>query len=230
MDNYYNDQYIPSINKHGKILGWIAILVIFLPVLIVTFYFGVIPDKDPFIVAVTAQLSINAIWWIIEPISFYPILGIPGTYLSFLSGNISNLRIPCAAAAQKAAGVKAGSDESTIIATIGVCASIFVNVIFLVIAVVLGSKVISSLPDSVVSSLNFLLPALFGAVFAQFAIDDKKTGLIAMILAIIALTLYNFGLFNWIPIDPFIGVIVVPIFGTIFVARWLHTRKELEQE
>ncbi len=222
MSNYYKDNYIPSINKLGKLIGTLSIFVIFLPVLIVTFVFDVFPDKEPLIVAVTAQLSINAVWWFIEPISFYPILGIPGTYISFLSGNISNLRIPCAAAAQKATNVEPGSDESTIVATLGVGASVFVNTILLIIAVIIGSKVLSSLPAQVVDSLYFLLPALFGAVFAQFAIDDKITGIVAMVLAIITLLLYNNGFLNWIPLDPFIAVIIIPIFGTILYARVKH--------
>ncbi len=222
MSNYYQDKYLPTINKFGKLIGSLSIFVIFLPVIIVTFVFDIVPDKEPLIVAVMAQLSINAVWWFIEPISFYPILGVPGTYISFLSGNISNLRIPCAAAAQKATNVEPGSDESTIVATLGVGASVFVNTILLVIAVIIGSRVLSSLPEGFVNSLYFLLPALFGAVFAQFAIDDKITGVVAMVLAIITLVLYNNGLLAWIPLDPFIAVIIIPIFGTILYSRIKH--------
>ena len=57
--------------------------------------------------------------WFVEPISYFPIVGVAGTYMAFVSGNISNLRIPCAMIAQKAAGVEPGTDRGSIVATLG---------------------------------------------------------------------------------------------------------------
>ncbi|SCZ80375.1 hypothetical protein [Acidaminobacter hydrogenoformans] len=225
-DEYYKNIYLPQISKLGKKTGWLGVLLIFAPVLAVTFFFRIVPEMDLLIIAITAQLSVNAIWWIIEPISFYPILGVPGTYMAFLSGNISNLRIPCAAAAQRALNIEPGSEKATIVSTIGVAASVYVNVILLIIAVVIGSSILEQMPDAVKISLNFLLPALFGAIFAQFAIDDKKTGAFAMIIAIGSLLMYNQGMFDWLPLDPFIAVILTPIFGTILVARIMYKRSQ----
>lgn len=227
---YYKNSYLPSINKLGKATGWIAALLIFAPVLAVTFIFGIVPRTDFLLIAVAAQLSVNAVWWVIEPISFYPILGVPGTYIAFLSGNISNLRIPCAAAAQRAVGVEPGSDEATVVSTIGIAASVYVNVILLTIAVIIGSTVLQQLPEGVISALNFLLPSLFGAVFAQFAIDDKKTGVIAMLIAIVTLLAYKNGMFNWLPLDPFIAVILIPIFGTVLAARIMYSKGMYESK
>ncbi len=73
--------------------------------------------------------------------------------MAFLSGNIGNLRIPSAAAALKATNTKLGTDEGSIISTIGVAASVFVNIILLVIGVFIGSQVLSHLPSVVVDSL-----------------------------------------------------------------------------
>lgn len=224
MNNYYKENYIPQIVKTGKLTCWIGSLLVFVPALIVTFFYGAIPGKGPLTVAIIAQLSVNAVWWFIEPISFFPILGIPGTYISFLSGNISNLRIPCAAAALKATDTKVGTDEGSIISTIGVSASVFVNIIMLVVGVIVGSKLINMLPDSVRSSFGFLLPALFGAVFAQFAVDDIKSAVCGMGLGIISLLLYNKGLFNWIPFDPYVVNILVPIFGTMLLAKFTYKK------
>lgn len=223
-NNYYKDTYIPSINKLGKRTGWLGVLMVFMPVLAITFIFGIRPKMEFLMIAVTAQLSVNAVWWVIEPVSFYPILGVPGTYIAFLSGNISNLRIPCAAAAQRAVGVKPGTDEATVISTVGIVASVYVNVIILVVTVIIGSTVLQQMPETVKEALNFLLPSLFGAVFAQFAIDDKKTGVIAMIIAIGTLLMYKAGMFNWFPIDPFIANILIPIFGTVLIARFMYAK------
>lgn len=220
--SYYKDTYIPEIHKMGKITGWIALILIFLPPLATMFIWNITPDKKPLMIAITAQLSVNAIWWVIEPISFFPILGVPGTYISFLSGNISNLRIPCATAALKITGVETGTDEASIISTISIAASVFVNVILLTIAVLLGSSVLTVLPEGIKTSLGYLLPALFGGVFAQFAIDNKRLGTVSMVTAISTYLLYSKGFFNWVPLDPFIAVILIPIFGTIMFAKMTY--------
>lgn len=222
--NYYDEVYIPQIVKAGKLTGWIGILLIFAPVLVVTFFYRVIPDREPLMIAILAQLSINAVWWVIEPVSFFPILGVPGTYIACLSGNVSNLRIPCAAAALKATGIKVGTQEGSIISTIGISASVFVNIILLSIGVSVGSSLLASLPKEITVVLNFLLPSLFGAVFAQFAIDDPKNASVAMTIGVGSLIAYNNGLFNWFPIDPFIPTIFLPIFGTLVIARIMYAK------
>lgn len=227
--NYYQEKYLPGIIKTGKWTSWVGALFVFVPALVVTFFFGIMPAKGPFMVAIVAQLSVNAVWWFIEPVSFFPVLGVPGTYMSFLSGNVSNLRLPCAAAALKATDTEVGTEKGSIISTIGVATSVIVNTIFLVIGVVVGSKLISMLPKSVTDSFTFLLPALFGAVYAQFAVDDVKSGVCGISLGVITLLLYNRGMFNWLPIDPFVANLVIPIFGTMMFARAMYKRKLKKQ-
>lgn len=222
--NYYQNTFLPGIIRTGKWTCWIGAIIVFLPAIAVTVFYGIVPAKGPFMVAIIAQLSVNAVWWFIEPISFFPILGIPGTYVSFLSGNISNLRIPCAAAALKATETQVGSEKGSIISTIGVGASVFVNIILLVIGVIVGTKLIAMLPKNVTDSFSFLLPALFGAVFAQFAVDDIKSAICGMGLGVGTLLLYNRGVFDWIPFDPFVINILVPIFGTMLFARIVYKK------
>lgn len=227
-NNYFDNTYIPQIVKWGRIIGWIGTLIIFLPALYITFVYGVVPARGPFITAVIAQLSVNAIWWVVEPVSFFPVLGVAGTYISNLSGNTSNLKLPCAAAAQKATGVIPGTSEASIISTIGICASVFVNTTFLVIGVVVGAQAISMLPEEIRSALTYLLPALFGAVFAQFAVDDIKTGVVAILLGVGSLIAYRVGLFNWIPLDPSIPTLLIPIAGSLIFAKVTFKDKETD--
>ena len=82
--------------------------------------------------------------WFVEPISYFPIVGVAGTYMAFVSGNISNLRIPCAMIAQKAAGVEPGTDRGSIVATLGMAVSIIVNVIILAAGIFAGAQVLIS--------------------------------------------------------------------------------------
>lgn len=228
MNNYYKDEFLPKIIRIGKWTNWVAVLWVMVPAITVTFFFGIVPGKTQLMTALAAQISVNAVWWFVEPVSFFQVLGVPGTYMAFLTGNVSNLRLPCAAAALKATNTIIGTEKGTIISTIGVSASVFMNTTLLTICVVAGSHIMNMLPDAIVTKLTLLLPALFGAIFAQFAVDDVKSAICGMGLAIGSLLLYTKGLLNWFPIDPFIPAIIIPIFGTmIFTRITFNKRKEV---
>ncbi len=218
--NYYNNEYIPQIVKIGKFTCWLGSLIVLLPPLAVTFIYGIVPSKEAMAIALIAQLSINAVWWFIEPISFFPVLGVPGTYMAFLSGNIGNLRIPCASAALKATDTKPGTPEASIISSVGVSASVIVNIVLLVVGVIVGSAVINSLPEGIRNSFNFLLPAMFGALMMQFSVDDIKSGAVAMLLGAGSMLIYNAGGYDWFPIDPFVPNLLIPIIGTALFAKF----------
>lgn len=142
-------------------------------------------------------------------------LGIPGTYMAFLSGNLSNLRVPCSSVAQKAAGVEEGTPEGAVFSTIGVAVSIVVNLAILTIGVLLGVQIISLIPASFVSALTFLVPALYGAMLMQMVLYTPKIALISVPLGIITLMISKTGLF-----DSSVAILI-SVFGSIFIGRLL---------
>jgi len=111
---YYNKVYIPGIVKWGKITMLLGIITCFGPALVISVVYGCMPPVSAIIAGTIAQISVSGAFYIVEPISYFPILGIPGTYLTFLSGNTSNMRVPCSSVAQEAAGVEMGSDKGCI--------------------------------------------------------------------------------------------------------------------
>jgi predicted branched-subunit amino acid permease len=147
--------------------------------------------------------------------------------MSFLSGNIGNLRLPASVAALQAADIEPGTDQGTIIATMGVAVSIIVNVLMLTIGVILGSSVLSLLPKSVVLALNNILPALFGAMLAQQFVPNPKIGCVAVVLAGGMLLLNKFGFLGFLPGNPVYAVIIVAVFGSILIdaKSWRPTPK-----
>ena len=124
---YYNKVYIPDIVKWGKITMLLGIITCFGPALVISVVYGCMPPVSAIIAGTIAQISVSGAFYIVEPISYFPILGIPGTYLTFLSGNTSNMRVPCSSVAQEAAGVEMGSDKGSVVSTIGIAVSIIVN-------------------------------------------------------------------------------------------------------
>lgn len=201
MDNneFFEKEYNPSMNRIGKITGYLGVVLCFLPAVGLAVVYGLLPQPAALLTAFVAGASAFGMLWFVEPISYFPVLGPVGTYMAFLSGNISNMRVPCASVAQVSAGVKPGTHQGSIIATLGMAVSIVINVAVLTVGVILGSSVLSLLPASVTQALNYLLPALFGALLVQFAMKQVKLGVIVLVFGILVYLAINAGLFNWLP-------------------------------
>ena len=211
----YDQEYIPYSIKWGRLTSLIGVAASFFPVVILSFVFKVVPALDAIAAAATIPLSACLVYYFIEPISFQPVLGIPGTYMAFLSGNLSNLRVPCSSVAQQAAGVEEGTPEGAVLSTIGVAVSIVVNLAILTLGVFLGSQIIALIPESVVNALVYLVPALYGAMLMQMILYAPKISLIAVPLSIVTLAISKTGIFDSSM------AILISVFGSIIIGRFL---------
>ena len=219
VKSIYNEEYLPFMIRYGRLTLSLGIIAALVPGIILSFGFGIMPPISALLASTMAIVSMSAPNYIIEPVSYSPILGIPGSYMSFLSGNISNMRLPCSIAAQKAAEVESGTEEGSIISTIGIAVSILVNISILTIGVILGGSVLSKIPAEVVEKLNLILPALFGSVFGQVFLQDKKLGLVAIVISVLTIILSKQG------IIPQSLVVLICVFGTILIARAMYKDK-----
>ena len=211
----YDQEYIPYSIKWGRLTSLIGVAASFFPVVILSFVFKVVPALDAIAAAATIRISACLVYYFIEPISFQPVLGIPGTYMAFLSGNLSNLRVPCSSVAQQAAGVEEGPPEGAVLSTIGVAVSIVVNLAILTLGVFLGSQIIALIPESVVNALVYLVPALYGAMLMQMILYAPKIALIAVPLSIVTLAISKTGIFDSSM------AILISVFGSIIIGRFL---------
>lgn len=211
----YDQEYIPYSIKWGRLTSLIGVAASFFPVVILSFVFKVVPALDAIAAAATIRISACLVYYFIEPISFQPVLGIPGTYMAFLSGNLSNLRVPCSSVAQQAAGVEEGTPEGAVLSTIGVAVSIVVNLAILTLGVFLGSQIIALIPESVVNALVYLVPALYGAMLMQMILYAPKIALIAVPLSIVTLAISRTGIFDSSM------AILISVFGSIIIGRFL---------
>ena len=224
--NYFEGDYLPKMHKIGKTIGIIAVLISFAPALVLGLVYGLWPNWAALATCMVSAAASFAFLWFIEPISYYPVVGPVGTYMAFVSGNISNMRIPCASMAQVSAGVEPGTEKGSIIATIGMGTSIIINVVILTIGVIGGQAILSALPESITSALNYLLPALFGALFVQFGMKNIKLSGIVLALACVLYVAINGGVFNFIPgASNWLGTLVC-VFGAIAIATVMSKGKK----
>ena len=224
-ENYYNLEYLPKMHRIGKIIGVVAVFASFMPALTLGLVYGLWPDMAALGTAALTAIASFGVLWFVEPLSYYPVVGPMGTYMAFVSGNISNMRIPCASMAQVSAEVEPGSDKGSIIATIGMGVSIVINTLVLSVGVIAGSSILSMLPASVVGALNYLLPALFGALLIQFGMKNKSHTVLMLVIGCILYIAINGGVFSWLPgANNYLGTLVC-VFSSIAIMMVTSKKK-----
>ncbi len=218
----YDKDYLPYIIRWGRITNFAGVLLAFGPALVLLTVFGVIPPWSAILNGFVGIASAVGVVWFVEPVSYFPIVGVSGTYMAFISGNVGNLRIPCAMVAQKIAGVEPGTREGSIVATLGMAVSIVINTLFLTAGAVAGVQILQQLPQPVVKALQLLLPALFGAVFMQFALKKLKLAAIVLLLSVLFVLGAKYGLY-----PPFVSTLGA-VFASIAVGVALYRKGALK--
>ncbi|MBU5310855.1 hypothetical protein KQI38_02330 [Tissierella carlieri] len=216
-DQAYYENFTKPIIKTGKWTLLLAVAFCFLPAIYLWIRYGALPPVKSIITGWFLIASIYGSYYFIEPISFFPVLGMAGTYMSFLAGNIGNMRVPCAAVAQEALKVEPGSKKAELVATLGIAGSIITNIVIVTIAAIAGNGLMQLFPPVVVKAFEFVLPAIFGSMFAMFAVKYPKYGAFA-----IGLTLFLLGVVKVLPVYVLIPLCV---FSTIIFATTSYKKK-----
>lgn len=212
--------YLDGVHRDGRIWNLIVMaLLIMFPILV-----GVIFQAVPDWAGVGRGLLATApMYWavgVIEVITFYPMLGAGGSYLSFVTGNISNLKLPCALNALETNEVKAQSEEGEIISTISIAVSSIVTTVIIVLGVILIVPLTPILENPALDpAFAQLLPALFGALGVVFISKNLKIAIAPIVLML--------ALFIFVPAlnSSSVGIMVpVGVVFTIIVSRILYKR------
>lgn len=219
------DEYIEEVTRIGRVTILLGVLASLGPALLMTFYFGFNPGIAAIMAGAISQISVSGAFWFSEPISYYPIVGRAGLYMGFLSGNLVNLRIPAAISAQEASGHLSGTNEGSIMGTIGIGISIWVGAFFLTLSIIAGEVLLSKLPPSFLSVLNLIIPALFGGVFMQFGMKSPKVAIFALAISFAMMKIVDF-----IPGKPSFLVTLVAVFSSIYYAKYLMSKGEKEND
>ncbi|MDV8147840.1 hypothetical protein [Arthrobacter sp. B10-11] len=141
------------------------------------------------ITAVGAVLATFGIIAVIEPVSYFPILGRSAMYQAFLIGNIANKLLPAAIVAQANLGEKPGTRRAELIAGSAIIGAVLVHITTLILFVgVLGTWLVGMLPAPLIATArSYILPAIFGAVVLQsvMAMKSRRTTIVAVVVAAI---------------------------------------------
>lgn len=215
-----NRSYLDQVHAWGRVWGLAAAALFLLFPVAISVIFHVAPDLGG---TLKGLLGVAPMFWtvgLVEVFTYVPMLGAGGSYLSFVTGNLSNLKVPCALSAMEKAEVKAGSEEGEVISTIAVAVSSIVTTLIIALGVLLIVPLTPVLTSATLApAFDNVLPALFGGLAVVYVSKNWKIALAPIILMCL--------LFFFIPYlnSGLVGIMVpVGVLFTLAVTRILYKK------
>lgn len=177
--------YIESVYRWGNIWSIAALLVLFSVPIVFSIYYDAFPEMSAL---KSVAIKVIPIYWgsaVVEVLTYTPLMGAGATYLSFVTGNITNLKMPCALNALDRTGYRGASEEGEVISTIAVAASAITTTVVIAVGVLAFGPAILRItaPGSVMEpAFLYVIPALFGALGASYFSKYWKLSILPIVL------------------------------------------------
>ena len=215
--------YMDSVHRDGRIWSLAIMVLMLLYPVALCLIFGAVPDGKGLLMGLVATAPMYWAVGIVETFTFIPMLGAGGSYISFITGNISNLKLPCALSAMEQMGAKANSEEGEVISTIAIAVSSIVTTVIIILGVVLIVPLTPVLNAPVLApAFAQILPALFGGLGVVFISRNWKIAIAPIALMMV--------LFIFVPAldSGSVGIMVpVGVLLTLLEARVMYKKNLL---
>ncbi len=214
-----NRTYEEQTHFWGKLWIWTAVVIVLSVPIIICVAYDCWPGVTP---VLQGLLGVAPIFWtvgVIEVVTFTPMLGTAGSYLSFVTGNVTSLKVPAALNAMESAKVKPGTEEGEVVSTIAIATSSIVTTIIIAAGVFLLAQLTPILNSLVLKpAFDNILPALFGGLGVVYISKNWKVAITPVTFMII--------LFILVPsLSGSVGVLVPVGAGiAIIMARILYKK------
>ena len=177
--------YLKETDRYGKIWIWTAVVVIMMVPVAICVYYNAWPEMTA---VFKGLLGVAPIYWtvgVIEVITYTPMLGVGGTYLAFVTGNLTSLKAPSALSAMENCGVKPGTEAGEVISTLAIATCTIVTTLVLIVGVLLLTM-LSPVLDSPVLKPAFdnILPALFGGLAVVYVSKNWKLSIAPLVFMV----------------------------------------------
>lgn len=191
LKNATEKEYYSKVHFWGRLTLLLSMLSLIGMPLYLSFGLGYHPGWDKILLAFMNIAAVVGHVWInvADQMTYVLLMGPAATYMSSLTGNIKDIRLPCAMAATSDLDENTGRAKRDILATFGVLVSVVINTLTAIVLIFAGSYISEILPPKLLAGLGHIIPALFGAVFAQFALIDFKAALISLPIVIVVYNL-----------------------------------------
>ena len=212
--------YFDSIHRDGRIWNISVMLILFMFPISIAIIYKAPPDWHGLVMGLIATAPMYWAVAVVETFTFVPMLGAGGSYLSFVTGNISNLKLPVALNALEQADVKISSDEGEVVSTIAIAVSSIVTTLIIILGVILIVPLTPILNAPVLEpAFAQILPALFGGLGVVFISKNWKISIAPITLMLV--------LFIFVPAlnAGTVGIMVpVGVVFTMIVSRIMYKK------
>lgn len=177
------EQFLEQFNNGLHKLGRIMTISVILILVAVPFFMGVTcgvsPELGGFLKGFAKVALVYYPMSIVEFLIYTPMLGTAGSYLSFITGNVTNMKIPCAMNARDIAGTEVGTPENEIVSTLSIATSAMVTTLVIVAGVILLVPLQPVLQnEALLPAFNNVVPALFGALGLKYFAKSPKIAVV----------------------------------------------------
>ena len=190
MTEQQKNVYFEKYNERTHLVGRIGLIIGLVLMLSVPFAVGAVLDAMPDVGSAAKGLAQVALVYIpsciVEFLIYTPMLGAGGSYLAFITGNLINMKIPCAINARDIVEAEAGTPENEIVSTLSIATSSLVTTLVITVGVLLliPLQPVLEMP-ALQPAFNNVVPALFGAMATKYFRKGKK--LVAIPLTVMTL-------------------------------------------
>ena len=175
-----------SIHTAGRIWMLTALVLLILVPTIICIHYRSWPGFGP---VFQGLLGVAPIFWTvgtIEVFTYTPMLGAGGSYLGFVTGNLTNLQVPCALNAMQSAGVEPGTEEGEVLSTIAIAVSSIVTTVIIILGVFMLNTLRPILESPMLApAFANILPALFGGLAVVYVSKDWKIALAPLLFMVV---------------------------------------------
>lgn len=207
---------------YGRIWILSALGMIFAYPIVTCIYYDAWPGWMP---VLKGLLGVAPIFWtvgLIEVLTFVPMLGTAGSYLAFVTGNLTSLKVPAALTAMDNAEVKSGTEEGEVISTIAIAVSSIVTTLIIALGVVLLVPLTPILDNPAIKpAFDNILPALFGGLAVVYISKNPKLAITPLVFMVLLFLLFP-GLAGSVGVLVPVGAII-----TIGAGRILYKKGKL---
>jgi hypothetical protein len=215
----YEDQ----VHRLGRITGVAALLLMFAVPTAVCVYFNIWPPLEGFLKGLGMVCMVYLPVGLAEALTYTPLLGSGGSYLVFVTGNLTNLKMPCATMAMDAAGTKPGTEEGDVVSTIAIATSSIVTTLIILIgliAIVPLRPVLES--PALKPAFDNILPALFGGLGAYWVSKQWKLALAPLAVVVVVSLFLHLEMFVLMVIGVPVSILAARL---MYKAGWLKGGK-----
>ena len=180
--------YFDRVHRWGILWNIGALLALLCIPVAICLYFNVWPEGKALLSIMPKLMGLYWVTAVVEVITYVPLLGPGGAYLSFVTGNISNLKLPCGLKAMQQAKVRANTEEGEVITTIAIAVSSIVTTVIIAVGVLAFGPYLGLLTEGTLApAFDYVLPALFGALAAGYILKHWKIMVAPLIVGVLFL-------------------------------------------